>query len=321
MGEASVLVSCPGCGVRGRARPHLVGRTIRCPRCFGDVKVPAAETRTDDPAGTPATHSDSAAGEALRLRLHALRRRLQGPEHELGPVRGDAALRVLERMEGLRIPSEYRGFLRIVGDGGAFGPRHGLHRPGGWGALPGESDAERVARRQATFTFNGARRWDAESAEVQARYRRAAAKGVLELGSEGCGVEWILILTGPFRGQVWLRTAIGVTPPPGRPTFLPWLERLLGRDRQWWKAPLDAWDFWTSHPVKQADLAMCQTRPQGAKLEPISAAAPLCVDCAAWLAARSRQDGRVRCVSDPLAVTVFEPDGPPVAIPHAAECA
>lgn len=333
MAEASLIVSCPGCGTRGRVRPEQVGRTIRCPRCQETLRVKESATPPSGSAGqgggptgqSSVNHSGSSPGEVRRLRLHALKRRLAGPERELGPVRGDAALKVLERMEGIRIPSEYRAFLRIVGDGGAFGPRHGLRRPGEWAAAQpgerdaGESDAARIARRQTPFPFSGASRWAGKTPEKQERYRRAARQGVLELGSEGCGIDWLLVLTGPQRGRVWLRTSEGVLPCPGQLTFLPWLELLLGRQRAAWRTLLETWEgLFAGHPARVADLAMCRERTSG-KLEPIALDAPLCAACVEWLAERSAADGRVRCVSDPLAVTMFEPDGAPITLPHASE--
>ncbi|EDN04371.1 hypothetical protein I7I51_02546 [Histoplasma capsulatum] len=37
-------------------------------------------------------------------------------------------------------------------------------------------------------------------------------RGCLDLGTEGCGMDWYLIITGQQRGQIWLLTGEGAVP-------------------------------------------------------------------------------------------------------------
>ncbi|MFE6225561.1 hypothetical protein [Streptomyces sp. NPDC057854] len=51
--------------------------------------------------------------------------------------------------------------------------------------------------------------------------------GSLLLGTDGCGMDWHLIVTGPQRGHVWLIDEIGAIPfgtslMPGTPGFTRW---------------------------------------------------------------------------------------------------
>ena len=294
-----VQVRCGWCGVPGRVAAGRAKRPLRCARC-----ARAAQQRSSAP---------EAPG-----RLDRLRERLA--DQGLGPARSEAGLRDLAAALGVRLPGSYRSFLREVGDGAACGPLHGL-RPL---PLPGPDLAAQAARAGTAFRFRRARWWDDEpDPEVRAALRERAREGLLELGSEGCGIEWVLLLGGPLRGEVWLRSELGIAPAAPALGFLSWLERLLDPGQAgWWTATLDrrgASPARRAHPLRDLDQAMCWARPPEARLEPLEVEHPACRACAAWLQARCREDGRVRCVSDPGGVTVLQPDAPPARFPPAAD--
>jgi hypothetical protein len=86
----------------------------------------------------------------------------------------------LERAVG-RLPSEYRDFVARIGSAGA-GAGYGLFAP-----------TQGVLKR-----FEGAFSWTNGASPT------GRPSGVLPLAHAGCGVFWLLVLTGPDRGQVWV---------------------------------------------------------------------------------------------------------------------
>ena len=69
--------------------------------------------------------------------------------------------------------------------------------------------------------------WVWEGEEYDEARRDAARHGTLVLGTDGCGLYWILVVTGAMRGQVWAHADVGVCPQePGR-DFLQWVEAWL----------------------------------------------------------------------------------------------
>lgn len=66
--------------------------------------------------------------------------------------------------------------------------------------------------------------------------------GSLVLGTEGCGMYWHLIVTGPHRGHVWDISGEGASPfgaefghTTGRSGFAGWVEHWAG-DNDWYDA-------------------------------------------------------------------------------------
>lgn len=95
----------------------------------------------------------------------------------LGPPLGDVGVERLERTIG-RLPDDYRHFLRAVAASGA-GP--------GYGLLPPD---DRLAA--GSFAWRDGEQPDGPPA------------GVIPLAHAGCGVMWLLVLSGPQRGEVWV---------------------------------------------------------------------------------------------------------------------
>lgn len=156
----------------------------------------------------------------------------------LGPPLSPAALGQLERRHRIALPPGFRRFLLEIGDGG-FGPYQGLaplaaalraadlSRPSPlardlWllepppesGLLPGE-DYEL-----------------ADPALPPARY----ASGALPVGHFGCGIRFLLIVSGPAYGSIWVDDtphdkgifALGDPPPLDFPSWYEnWLDAML----------------------------------------------------------------------------------------------
>jgi hypothetical protein len=59
--------------------------------------------------------------------------------------------------------------------------------------------------------------------------------GSLILGTDGCGMYWILIVRGKEKGQIWQISDVGIQPCAPRVTFLDWYEYWLDGGSDWWR--------------------------------------------------------------------------------------
>ena len=165
------------------------------------------------------------------LRIHDLARndrnlRLFGAErhkYKLGPCLTDVEVEELEASYGVEFPGGYRMFLTRVGNGGA-GPGYGLEtlRPPSNATQPSNRTLSNSSNAAEPFPLTEPYRsitdemlglqdsnWD-----NQARYdfevRRSAfsdlafGHGVLKMANYDSGIYAVLILDGPFRGEVWI---------------------------------------------------------------------------------------------------------------------
>jgi len=110
--------------------------------------------------------------------------------YRLAPPLPAARLDAIEAELGLRLPSEYRGLIAEVGDGGA-GPYHGL--------MPLDHPVQRAVA-HGEFPLAAA----APGAGPAELAGRALYRGVVGLGHVGCGYVAFLVVRGAAAGQVWL---------------------------------------------------------------------------------------------------------------------
>jgi hypothetical protein len=144
-------------------------------------------------------------------RLERIITLLKDLDAKLGVCVAESDLWHFEQRHGVRLPECYRAFLSRVGNGGA-GPGYGLDR------FDSDAVVEQLAR---TFPLTTAWVWDADPAADEARID-ACQGGWLKIGTEGCGMDWALIVTGVERGQVWNVEAQGAQPCAPARDFLDW---------------------------------------------------------------------------------------------------
>ncbi|MFF8683099.1 SMI1/KNR4 family protein [Streptomyces sp. NPDC015237] len=155
---------------------------------------------------------------------------------EAVPPAGWEAVRSFEAEHGILLPEPYRTFVAEVCDGLRAGPPYyGLlplaQTPSDWG--PDRPD--RLLAKP--FPLTTAWLWGEDGGalsdqEVEARRDAVFDHGSLLLGTDGCGMYWHLIVTGPQRGHVWLIDEDGAVPfgtrpgtslMPGTPGFAGWV--------------------------------------------------------------------------------------------------
>jgi hypothetical protein len=156
----------------------------------------------------------------------------RGPDGAGAPL-GWEGVREFERRHGVVLPEPYRTFVAEIADGWRAGPPdHGLvplaSLPPDWG----NGRPERVLSRP--FPLTRGWYWDDEGAEpcaeLDARIEEVFNHGSVVLGTDGCGMYWHLVVTGPQRGHIWLITGEGAGPfgaefgfTTARPGFAGWV--------------------------------------------------------------------------------------------------
>ncbi|MEU6343512.1 SMI1/KNR4 family protein [Streptomyces sp. NPDC046977] len=174
------------------------------------------------------------------------------PRPEASPPAGWEAVRFFEAEHGITLPEPYRTFVAEVCDGLRAGPPYyGLlpfaQPPSDWGSdRPERLLAEPFPLRSTWMWENNEEGEEAlPEQELEARMDAVFDHGSLLLGTDGCGMYWHLVVTGPQRGHVWLideygampfGTSPSTSPMPGTPGFTGWVTH-WAQGRSWFAGP------------------------------------------------------------------------------------
>lgn len=163
------------------------------------------------------------------------------------PPAGWEAVRSFEAAHGVVFPEPYRTLVAEICDGLRAGPPYyGLlpfaQAPSDWGSYR----PDRLLAQP--FPLSAPWLWEEEEGaqalseqELEARTDSVHDHGSLLLGTDGCGMYWHLIVSGPQRGHVWLIDENGAVPfgtrpdgflMPGTPGFTGWVTR-WAQGRSW----------------------------------------------------------------------------------------
>ncbi|MER6127355.1 SMI1/KNR4 family protein [Streptomyces sp. NPDC001795] len=127
---------------------------------------------------------------------------------------GWEAVHAFEDEHGIVLPEPYRTFVAEMSDGSFQGPPvYGLVGPA---ELPDDwhDDGE---GRELSKPFPLTQMWlweedDGPYEDPDAVIEQVVDHGSIVLGTDGCGMNWHLIVTGPHRGHVWHVTDVGASP-------------------------------------------------------------------------------------------------------------
>ncbi|MEG4217672.1 SMI1/KNR4 family protein [Microcoleus sp. Pol14C6] len=113
-------------------------------------------------------------------------------QYKLGQTLAEAELQSFERKHQIKLPEDYRLFLKEIGNGGA-GPFYGLE--------PLEKAAQ---YRDLSKPFPFTKATDSYSDEELEEWGdRDEYPGVLELCHQGCAIYSYLVVNGPAHGTIW----------------------------------------------------------------------------------------------------------------------
>ena len=138
-----------------------------------------------------------------------------GPGWRTGDPAGEAAVAAFEAANGIALPPQYRAF--VVGSAnGAVGPPHyGLVALG----EPAGRNSYHIVRPDSVaqaFPLTEFWLWDGtedlQDPKNIERHRQAHESGTIPLGTDGDGMDYVLVVTGVARGQVWMLSSEFATP-------------------------------------------------------------------------------------------------------------
>lgn len=151
------------------------------------------------------------------------------------PALGREAVAAWEAENGVVLPEPYRTFVADISNGSSLGPAgDGGLQPLGW--LPDTWPGLGPREPGRPFPLQAAWHWEGdEDAASDPRIEAAFTNGSVVLGCEDGQTFWLLLTTGPRRGEIWMITDVGAVPAPGDEAwgFEEWVRRWhTGED--WW---------------------------------------------------------------------------------------
>ena len=151
----------------------------------------------------------------------------------LNPVASESEVRAFETRHAISLPADYRLFITTLGNGGPGPAHYGLLR---LGAV--ETDLRPNERSYWTelpdirkpFPFTRYWVWEDGDASTEGTEQQVPY-GSMMLGTDGCGMYWHLIITGPDRGTPWQLCGEGIQPVCPKRSFTQWYDDWLdGKD-------------------------------------------------------------------------------------------
>jgi hypothetical protein len=145
-----------------------------------------------------------------------------------------------ESKHAVKLPEEYRRFLLGVGNGGYGPPSYGLAPLGSGPAssyTPETEYWERLPDVAKPFPFTKLWVWEGGD-ESDEGSREQVNHGSIFIGTDGCGMDWRLIVTGPERGNIWQICGEGMqhtNPKRSFKWYENWLDGMKWED--WWNEP------------------------------------------------------------------------------------
>jgi len=146
-----------------------------------------------------------------------------------GSPLGEARVAAFEDEHGVRLPEPYRTFVASVADGAAGPPHCGLVRLG----EPAEPNghAVEVGWLRESFPLVEAWIWEGSVPLDVPTIERVHRSGILPLGTDGDGMDYVLVVSGGARGQVWMVTGEGALPVAS--DFGSWMRGEVLPDAEW----------------------------------------------------------------------------------------
>ena len=148
-------------------------------------------------------------------RLDTIKQKLANrSDLQIKPPLSEGKIQAFEKKHNITLPEEYRLFLKEIGNGGS-GPTVYDFYP---------LRAKRGQHPQKPFPLTKAWVWEEEEEPDEDLMASCLSDGQLALCHQGDGEEWVLITTGPERGNLWLTTEFGVAPSTPGCSFFDWFE-------------------------------------------------------------------------------------------------
>jgi hypothetical protein len=173
----------------------------------------------------------------MNERLQRIAEKVAATGKSLNPVLTEAEVAAFEHRHSVTLPEGFRRFLMKVGNGGDGPPAYGLV-PLGRGpkssSRPEVEYWEQLPDVAKPFPFTEPWAWE-RGDESHEGSREQVTHGSIFLGTDGCGMDWHLIVTGPESGNIWWITGEGMQHTIPKRGFLRWYTDWLEGVENWWE--------------------------------------------------------------------------------------
>jgi hypothetical protein len=142
--------------------------------------------------------------------LEAAMVRRFGTGWRVAPPLGEPAVARFEGEHGIRLPEPYRTFVTDTADGAAGPPHDGLLALGDHARM--SAGPARPADLARPFPLVEPWVWEGDDDAGDEAVTNVRTLGILPLGTDGDGLDYVLVVTGEARGQVWEVTDVGAAP-------------------------------------------------------------------------------------------------------------
>lgn len=172
---------------------------------------------------------------SIETRINNIKNEILGKEISLNPPISLEEILFFEDQYSIELPEEYREFLLKAGNGGD-GPPHYKLLDLGSAFILSKGFAKDDKFISEEFPFDNYMVWEGTNLSQEELDRlQQIHKGSLLIGEEGCGIFWLLVISGVERGKIWYLTEVGVQPCAPSLSFLDWYEYWLHDGSDWWR--------------------------------------------------------------------------------------
>ena len=168
-------------------------------------------------------------------RLKQIAEKIAVAEKSLNRVLTEVELCAFEHRHDIKLPEGYRRFLLEIGNGGDGPPYYNLVPLGQGPNSSSENEVkywQQLPNIHLPFPFTMLFVWEGGGESVEGTPAQAR-HGNIFLGEDGCGMDWVLIVNGAERGNVWMVSGVGVAPTVPKRDFLTWYENWLDGVTNW----------------------------------------------------------------------------------------
>lgn len=173
---------------------------------------------------------------SIQRRINSIKNKILKKEINLNSPITLKDIMFYEKKYKIEFPEEYREFLINIGNGGDGPPFYKINDLVTSIELSQSFAKENNKFLLEEFPLNNYLVWeDVELAEEDMCKLERIHSGNLIIGEDGCGIYWMLIITGAERGQMWQLTEVGAQPCAPKLSFLDWYEYWLEGGEDWWR--------------------------------------------------------------------------------------
>lgn len=167
------------------------------------------------------------------MTIEELKRKVKDKQINLNSVLSINEIDAFETKHNVVLPKEYKDFLLNIGNGGDGPPEYKLLHLGKAASDAYEHEKEiweDFIYINKEFPYTESWCWEGEDDQESRAFAKKVEEayfGSIMLGTDGCGMNWLLIVTGKSHGEIWQLTDVGVFSCEPKVNFIEWYDHWL----------------------------------------------------------------------------------------------